>query len=156
MPEHPTAASFEALLVRGLDKTCNRGVIRPEVKKKGSSEFSFPRALGIAGRQSGIVGDLARAHMMEPGDAHAAFLGDLIERSADFRIRLALRDAQVAAVARGIRNLHVEITVWKEYPSPPFGDKRMAVSELASQRLDLRPCARRYQDQRDVTALISS
>jgi len=104
MPEGRAAPRIETTFVSGFHKPgdgilVSGSEIERFVEFPGAGEFSAARA------QAGIVGDLAKAHMMEARDPDSCFLRNLVERLADFRVRLPLRDAEIARCAHSARNL---------------------------------------------------
>ena len=150
MPEGRAAPRVEAARVRRFHKSGDRLlVIGSEVK--GFVEFTGAYQLGAARAQAGIVGDLAKAHVVEAGDPHGAFLGNVVERLADFRVRPSLRDAQIARRAHGARNPQTEVAIRKEDPSAIFGDKWMVVAQLSANRIDFLTGARSEQDPGDFS-----
>jgi hypothetical protein len=75
--------------------------------------------------------------VMKAGHANAAFLCDIVQRLAYFRVRPTLRDAEVTRDARDARNAHGEIAVRKVDSASIFGNKRMAVPDFAANGLNL-------------------
>lgn len=135
MPERSAAPRIEASFVRGCHKPCY-GLIVSGSEIEGFIEFPGASQFGDARAQTGIVGNLTEVHVMEAGDANGAFLRDLVESLAYFRVRSALRNAQVACRAHCARNAQTEVTVRKEDPSAIFGDERVVVAQLSPDGLD--------------------
>ena len=135
---------------RGLHKShysffVGGGEIEWFVEFPGAGKFRAART------QAGIFGDLANAHVMEAGNPYGAFLGDLIQRLADFRIRPALRDAEIACRAHSARYPQTEVAVRKENPSAVLRDEGMVVPHLSPDGLDFLPGARREQNECDFS-----
>ena len=88
---------------------------------------------------------------MEAGDPDGTFLRNIVERLADFRIRLSLRDAEIARRPHHSRNAQAEVAIGKEYPSAIFRDERVVVPHFSPDGFDFLPGARRQQDQCDFS-----
>ncbi len=114
-------------------------------------EFPGAGQFGAARAQAGIVGNLTKAHVMEAGDPNGAFLRDLVERLADFRVRPALRDAEIARRPHGARNAQTKVTIRKEDPSAIFRDEWVVVPHLSPDGFDFLPGARREQNKCDFS-----
>jgi len=89
--------------------------------------------------------------MMESGDTDGAFLRDLIECLADFRVRPSLRNAEVTSRSNRARNPQAKVAVRKVNTSPVFRYERVVVPDLVPNGLDFLPCARSKQNERDFS-----
>jgi len=116
-------------------------------------EFPSARQFGVTRAQAGIVGNLAKTHVMEAGDPHGAFLGDFVERLADFRVRASLGDAEIARRAHSARNPQTKIAVRKEDPTAIFRDEGVVVPHLPADGVDFLPGAGREQNEGDFSPL---
>src|SRR4029077_20699489 len=150
MPESPAAACVETSFARGLHKAVD-GLFVSGSEIEWLVEFTGARQLGAAWTQAGIVGNVAKAHVMESGNPDRASFRYFIERLADFTVWPALRDAEIASGAHGARNLQTEIAIRKEDPPAIFSHEWMVVPELTAQGLDFLPGARGKQDERDFS-----
>ena len=145
MPESRAAPRVETPCARGFHKPGYILIARgSEIER--FVEFTGARQFGNARSQPGIVGNLAKAHVMEAGNAYGAFLRDVVERFADLRIGQALGDAEIARCADGARNAQAKVAVRKEDPSAIFGNKRVVVPKLSPDGLDFLPGARGQQN----------
>ena len=114
-------------------------------------EFTGARQLRVARAQASIVGNLTKAHVMEAGDPNGAFLRDIVERLADFRVRPALRDAEIARHAHGARNPQTKVAIGKEDPSAIFRDEWVVVPHLSPDGFDFLSGARSEQNECDFS-----
>jgi len=144
VPERRAAPRVEAAFARGFHEL-GYGLIVCGSEIERFIEFTGAREFGALRAQAGIVGNLAEAHVMEAGDPHGAFFGDVVQRLADFRIRPALRDAQIARHAHGARNPQAKVAIRKEDPSAIFRDEWMVVPQLSPDGIDFLPGARGQQ-----------
>jgi hypothetical protein len=92
MPESVAMPRIETARVGSFHKSSD-GLIVSGGEIERFVEFPSAGQFCVAWAQAGIVGNLTKAHVMEAGDPDGAFLGDLIERLADFRVWPPLRDA---------------------------------------------------------------
>jgi hypothetical protein len=146
MPKSLAAACVETAFARGLHKAID-GLFVSGSEIERFVEFTGARQLGAAWTQAGIVGNLAKAHVMESGYPDRAILRDFIERLADFCVRAALRDAEIARRAHGTRNPQTEVAIRKEDSPAIFSHEGVVVPELAAQGLDFLPGPRGEQDE---------
>ena len=152
MPERITRTCLKATLPGSGDEACDRLVIcGREIER--FVELAAARKLRLARSQSCVLRDLSQIHVMEAGHAHVTFLRDLIERGADFLIRSAQGDAQIARDTRRTWNSDVEVTIREKYSAASFSDEWMVVPEFAPQRLDFRARSRGDQHHSDVPAV---
>jgi len=152
MPESRAASRVETAFPCSFHKP-GYGLIVRGSEIEGFVEFPGARQFGVARAEAGIVGNLTKAHVMETGDPHGAFLRDIVKRLADFCIWPALRDAEIARCAHGARNPQTKVAVRKEYPSAIFRNERVVVPQLSPEGLDLLPGARREQNERDFSSV---
>src|SRR5579863_3396222 len=140
MPKSGTAPRVETLRAGGFHEPGYALIARgSEIER--FVEFAGARQLGTARAQAGILGNLTKAHVMESGDSHGAFLRDLVERLADLRIRPALSDAEIARRAHGAWNAQTKVAVRKVDPSAIFRNERVAVPKLSPDGFDFLPGA---------------
>src|ERR1700674_5318677 len=135
VPESRAAPRVETASACGFHKP-GYGLFVRGSEKERFVEFPSARQLGAARAQAGIVGNLAEAHVMGTGDSNGAFLRDVVERLADFRIRPALCDAEIARRAHGARNPQTKVAIRKEYPSSIFRDEWVIVPQLSPDGID--------------------
>lgn len=147
MPESRAAPRVKTALARGFHKPGD-GLIVSGSKIERFVKFPCARQLGAARAQAGIVCNFAKAHVMEAGDPDGAFLGDLVKRLADFRVRPSLSDAEVARRSHRARNPQAKVAVRKEDPSAIFRNEWMVMPHLAPDRIDFLPCAGGEQNER--------
>ena len=150
MPESRAAPRVETACARGFHKP-GYGLIVSGSEIEWFVEFTGARQLGAARAQAGIICNLTKAHVMEAGDPNGAFLRDIVERLADFRVRPALRDAEIARHAHSTRNPQTKVAIRKEDPSAIFCDEWVVVPQLLPQRFDFFSSARREQDECDFS-----
>ena len=150
MPESLAAPRVETAFARGFHKPGYGLVVRgSEIER--FVEFPGAGQFGAARAQAGIVGNLAKAHVMEAGDPHGAFLRDIVERLADLRVRPALGDAEIARRAHRARNPQTKVAIRKEDPSAIFRDEWVVVPHLSADGFDFLSGARREQNERDFS-----
>src|SRR5580704_7558133 len=150
MPESLAAPGVETAFARGFHKS-GYGLFVSGSEIERFIEFAGARQFGAARAQARIVGNLTKAHVMKAGDPDGAFLGDVVERLADFRVRPSLRDAQVARRAHGARNPQTEVAVRKEDPSAIFRDEWVVVPQLSPDGIDFLAGTRSEQNPGDFS-----
>lgn len=150
MPENCSAPRIETPCTCGFHKP-GFGLIARGSEIEGFVEFAGAGQFGSARGQAGILGNLAKAHVMETRNPHGAFLRDVVESLADFRIGPALRDAKIARRAHGVRNPQAKVAVGEEDPSAIFCYERVDMPKLSPEGLDLFPCARSQQNEGDFS-----
>ena len=146
VPESGSAPRVKTAFAGGFHKPRN-GLFVRRSKIEWLIEFAGSGQFGAARGQARIVGNLAKAHVMEAGDSDSAFLRDIVERLADFRVRPALRDAEIARRPHDTRNAQTEVSIRKENPSAIFCDERVVVTHFSSNGLDFFPRAGREEDE---------
>jgi len=151
MPESRATARVETAFARGFHKPGD-GLLVSGSEIERFVEFPGAGQFGAAWAQAGIVGDLAKAHVMKAGNPDGGFLRDLVERLADFRIRSALRHAEIARCPHGTRDPQTKVSIGKEDPSAIFRDEWVIVPNLSPDGFDFFPGARRKQDECDFSA----
>ena len=152
MPESRATPSVETAFACGFHKPGYGFIVRGS-EVKGFVEFTGAYQLGAARAQAGIVCNFTEAHVMEAGDPHSGFLRDLVQRLADFRVRPALCDAEIARHAHSTGNPQTKVPIRKEYPAAIFRDERMVVPQLSPKGFDFLSGARREQNECDFSAL---
>ena len=150
MPERRATPRVETARARGFHKP-GYGVIVSGSEIERFVEFTGARQFGALRAKAGIVGNLAKAHVMEAGDPNGAFLRDLVERLADFRVRPTLRDAEIARCAHGARNSQTKVAIGKKDPSAVFRDEWVVVSHLSPDGIDFLTGARGEQNECDFS-----
>ena len=152
VPESLATPSVETAFACGFHKP-GYGPIVGGSEIKGFVEFPGAGQFGDARGQAGIVCNFTEAHVMEAGDPHSGFLRDLVERLADFRVRPALCDAEIARHAHSTRNPQTKVAIREENPSAIFRNEGVVVPQLSPEGFDFLPGARREQNECDFSAL---
>jgi len=117
-------------------------------EEKRLIEFTSAGEFRLARTQPGILRNFTQGHVVESGDADAAFLGDLIQRQASFLVKAALEDGQISSNTHCPGNFDIEITVRNEDPASVLRDEGMIMFQLAAKGLDLRSSPRGHENQR--------
>jgi len=152
MPESRPTARVETAFTCGFHKPGD-GLLVSGSEIKGFVEFPGARQFGDARGHAGIVCNLTEAHVMEAGDPHSGILRNLVERLADFRVRPALCDAEIARHAHSTGNPQTKVAIRKENPAAIFRDKGVVVPQLSPEGFDFLSGARREQNECDFSAL---
>ena len=150
MPECRAAPRVEPAFPRGCHKSGN-GLIVSGSEIERFVEFPGAGQFGAARAHAGVVGDLTKAHVMEACDPDGAFLSNIVERLADFRVRPALRDAEIARRAHRTRNAQTKVAIREEHPSAIFRDEWVVVPHLSPDGFNFLAGAGREQNERDFS-----
>jgi len=152
MPEGLAGPRIKSTLRSLRDEMRNSSFVSGS-KEEGLVKFTAARTLGISRPQPGVFRDLLGTHMVEPRDANATLLRDVIQRSTGLLVRTPQGHAEVAPGPLSVRDLDIEIAIRKKNPAAALGDKRVTMFKLSAEGLYFIACARRYQHQRNVAPI---